>query len=196
MEYVYDIVLNFRDKYYDFYEWNKKDKIINIKKIPIYRINNKDYLNIKNNDVIINRKTIPKTNKMFLLASSKEVMGILLNNTGKVLKKSSLIFEELDDILLDISSIKHINIKYTIKKINAPRIISRVQEEKQKYINKYFKKIDKQKDEYLLKYLYYEIYKLEENDINIVYKKILKTDINKLYDSIKKVNIELKKLSF
>ncbi len=32
MEYVYDIVLNFRDKYYDFYEWNKKDKIINIKK--------------------------------------------------------------------------------------------------------------------------------------------------------------------
>ena len=73
---------------------------------------------------------------MFLLASSTDEMRILLNNTGKVLKKSSLIFEELDDILLDISSIKHINIKYTIKKINAPRIISRVQEEKQKYINK------------------------------------------------------------
>ena len=28
MEYIYDIVLNFNDCYYEFYEWNNKDKII------------------------------------------------------------------------------------------------------------------------------------------------------------------------
>ena len=33
MEYIYDIVLNFQDNYYDFYEWQKKDKIIPIKVI-------------------------------------------------------------------------------------------------------------------------------------------------------------------
>ena len=38
MEYIYDIVLNFNDCYYEFYEWNSKDKIINVKKIPVYRI--------------------------------------------------------------------------------------------------------------------------------------------------------------
>ena len=31
MEYIYDIVLNFNDCYYEFYEWNNKDKIINVK---------------------------------------------------------------------------------------------------------------------------------------------------------------------
>ena len=87
MEYIYDIVLNFKDRYYEFYEWKKKDKIINIKKIPIYKIKNKDYLNIKNNEVLINKKTLPKQNKMFLLASNKEIMGILLNNNGNIKPK-------------------------------------------------------------------------------------------------------------
>ena len=34
MEYVYDIVLNFDNYYYDFYEWKTTDKIINIKNDP------------------------------------------------------------------------------------------------------------------------------------------------------------------
>ena len=34
MEYIYDIVLNFNDCYYEFYEWKSTDKIINIKRIP------------------------------------------------------------------------------------------------------------------------------------------------------------------
>ena len=193
MEYVYDIVLNFMDKYYDFYEWKKKDRIINIKKIPIYKINNKDYLNIKNNEVLINKKSLPKQSKMFLLTNTKEVMGILLD---KKIKKSSLIFEESDDILKDAFSIKQIKILYTIKKINKQKNISRIEEEKRIYINNYFKKIDKLKDEYVLKYLYYELFNKEEANIDIVYKELLNTEINKLYNGIKKTNIELKKLSF
>ena len=27
MEYIYDIVLNFNDCYYEFYEWNSKDNL-------------------------------------------------------------------------------------------------------------------------------------------------------------------------
>ena len=34
MNFIYDIVLNFNKDYYDFFEWNKKDSVINIKKIP------------------------------------------------------------------------------------------------------------------------------------------------------------------
>ena len=199
MEYIYDIVLNFKDRYYEFYEWKKKDKIINIKKIPIYKIKNKDYLNIKNNEVLINKKTLPKQNKMFLLASNKEIMGVLLNNNGKVIKKSSLICEEADDIMEDISEIKTINILYEIKKVNKNPYLSRIDEDKIKYINNYFKKINIKKDEYLLKYLYYEVFSKTEDNVNIVHKellKLLKTDINKLYNGIKRVNIELKKLSF
>ena len=33
MNYIYDIVLNFNKDYYEFYEWKKSDKVINVKKI-------------------------------------------------------------------------------------------------------------------------------------------------------------------
>lgn len=196
MDYIYDIVLNFHEQYYDFYEWKPSDKIINIKRIPIYKISTKDYINIKNNEVTLERNTIPKTNKIFLITSGIEVMGIFIDNSGKVLKKSSLLFEESDDILEDKDEIKEINIKYIINKRYLNNYQSRITKEKKEYINNYLNNIDKYKDEYLLKYLYYDIYNLEEEDTNIIYNKLIdlsKNNFNKLYESIKKVNLELKK---
>ncbi len=196
MDYIYDIVLNFKEKYYDFYEWHKTDKLINIKKVPIYKISTKDYLKIKNNIVRIDRNSLPKNNKMFLITSGIEVMGILIDNKGKVIKKSSLIFEEADDILSDKDEIKYIGIKYQIISLNKALYISRINEEKNKYIDKYLKNINPQKEEYFLKYLYYDIYNKEEKNIDIIYKtliKLSKENLNKLYIHLKKVNDELKK---
>ena len=79
MDYIYDIVLNFHDVYYDFYEWDTGDKIINVKRIPIYKVSTEDYLNIKNHYVTINRNTIPKSNKMFLITNGIEVLGIIIS---------------------------------------------------------------------------------------------------------------------
>ena len=194
MDYVYDIVLNFHDTYYEFYEWKSTDKIINIKKIPIYKVSTKDYLNIKNNDIIIDSKTLSKTNKMFLITSGFEILGLYLDSNGKVLKKSSLIFEESDDILEDKDLFKNINIKYQIIKTNKITYQSRITKEKSKYIKKYLKSLDKTKDEYILKYIYYDIYNLIEEDSNIIYSKfqeLSKKDLNKIYQSIKRVKQEL-----
>lgn len=196
MDYIYDIILNFQDKYYEFYEWYPKDKIINIKKIPIYKINTKDYLNIKKNIVIIDRNTLTKTSKIFLLTNGIEVMGILLDNYGKTIKISSLLFEEADDILKDRDSIKLIDIKYRILKRRNSKLISRSNQEKQNYINNYLKSLNLTKDEYLIKYLYYDIYGIEEENINTTYNKLLslsKENYSLLYDHIQKVNCELKK---
>ena len=196
MDYIYDIILNFQEKYYEFYEWNNNDKIINIKKIPIYKISTIDYLNIKKHIVIIDRKTLPLSSKIFLLTNGLEIMGILQDNYGKVIKLSGLLFDESDDILRDRDNIKLINIKYRILKKRNNKLISRNNYEKQNYLNNYLKKIDLSKDEYLIKYLYYDIYGIEEKDANIIYKKLLslsKEKINLLYDSIQKLNLELKK---
>ena len=196
MDYIYDIVLNFQKEYYDFYEWSSKDKIINIRKVPIYKINNKDYLNIKLHYTKIELSTLPKQSKIFLLTNNLEVMGILIDNNGKVIKKSSLLFEEADDILEDRDEIKKIELKYQIIKKNNPHLISRIKKEKTSYIDCYLKKLDKQKDEYLIKYLYFEVYNTEENNIDIAYNKLLalsKKDIEKIYECINKVNLELKK---
>ncbi len=198
MDYIYDIILNFQPVYYDFYEWNSKDRIINIKRVPIYKIKHKDYLNIKYHNTIIDKKLLPNQNKIFLLTSGLEVMGILTDDKGKVIKKSSLLFEEADDILEDHDEIKRIDIKYQITKKNNINLASRIKKEKANYISHYLKKLDKQKDEYLMKYLYFEIFNIEEDNIDIIYNKLFelsKKDIDKTYECINKVNIELKKTS-
>ena len=195
MDYVYDIVLNFQKEYYEFYEWKSSDKIINVEKIPIYKISTKDYLNIKNNEVTINKDSIPKKNKMFLLTSGIEIIGIIINNNGKVIKKSSLIFEESDDVLKDKDEIKLINIKYHVDKVNKITYKSRISKERSNYIKEYLKKIDKIKDEYLIKYIYFEIFSTEEKNTDNAYNKLIelsKNDINRLYNAIKSVNLEIK----
>ena len=196
MDYIYDIVLNFQNNYYDFYEWKETDKVINIKKILVYKTTTEEYLNLKYNDVIIDNKTLPKQTKMFLITNGVEVMGLLLDNSGKIIKRSSLLFDEADEVLEEKEVIKELPLKYK-KNISKLHIsYSRLITEKTKFLTKYFSKIDINKDEYLLKYIYYDIFNKEENNINKVYKELtnlIKENIDKLYNSIKKVSIELKK---
>ena len=196
MDYIYDIVLNFQNNYYEFYEWKTTDKIINIKKILAYLVSNQDYLNLKYNEVILDRKLLPKQIKIFLITNGIEVMGLLLDNEGKIIKRSSLLLDEADDILEDKETLKQLPLKYIKNKEKKHNIYNRLLEEKINFIQKYFSNIDIQRDEYLLKYIYYEIYNIEEDNINKVYKQLkelIKNDINKIYKSIKKVSIELKK---
>ena len=64
MKYIYDLELNFKNKYYDFYEWEKKDKITHIKKIPSYKVTDEDIYNLKYNYIKIN-KDFKKLHKYF-----------------------------------------------------------------------------------------------------------------------------------
>ena len=89
-----------------------------------------------------------------------------------------------------------IDIKYRILKRRNSKLISRPNQEKQNYINNYLKSLNLTKDEYLIKYLYYDIYGIEEENINNTYNKLLslsKENYSLLYDHIQKVNCELKK---
>jgi len=95
MDYIYDIVLNFQSNYYDFYEWRETDKIINIKKILVYKTNDENYLNLKYNEIILDNQLLPKQTKMFLVTNGVEVMGIMLDNQGKLIKRSSLLLTKL-----------------------------------------------------------------------------------------------------
>lgn len=119
MEYIYDIVLNFNDCYYEFYEWNNKDKIINVKKIPVYRINDIDYLSFKYNKVSIINKFNQNYN-IYLVTNTLEVMAIMLDKSGNIIKRSSLLLEEADEVLeisekLEISTITYKKIFLKIK---------------------------------------------------------------------------------
>lgn len=202
MTYIYDILLNFKDELYDFYDWNKIDNIIHIRKIPIFKIDTKDLINIKNNNIIIDEKileqiknkaeiftpkNIKKMEYMFLLSDGKYVLGAL--KQGRKIKKSSLLIDEEMDILEEIDNLDYIKIEYKIiNKEYNDELKTRKQKETEKFIKKELNKIKKEDDK--LKYLYYECFnEKEENIEKIIYKiteNISNLDINKkLYNFFK-----------
>lgn len=183
MNYIYDIVLNFQDNYYQFFEWKRNDKIKNIYKISIYRVTDQDLNILKNNKVKIENtflNKIKEDNKkhkkiMCLVSNTKISIGLLIAPDGTILKRSSLLFEEEEEAneiskLLDITPIKYLeNIKIT------PRNKLRIEIEKKDTLLYYINKIN---NEITLKYLYYEYFKEECNNIKEI-KNTLKKELEK-----------------
>ncbi len=206
MIYIYDILLNFKDELYDFYDWNKNDNIIHIRKIPLIKIKEKDLVNIKNNNVKFDEETLnqikdkteiftPKISKKIeyitLLSDGNYVIGLQIE--GKKIKKSSLLIDEELDILEDVNNLDFMNINYKIinKGINN-ELKTRKQRETEKFIKKGINKI--KNDEEKLKYLYYECFdKKEENKEKILHKmlnNINNLDVNKkIYNFLKLIEV-------
>lgn len=56
MNYIYDITLNFnKNNLYEFYEWKEEDDAEFILKIPMFKVNTEDIINIKYGDIIVNK---------------------------------------------------------------------------------------------------------------------------------------------
>lgn len=183
MTYIYDIALNFQDNYYQFFEWNKHDKIKNLSKLPIYHVTDEDILNFKNNKVKVDISTIQKfkeentkRGKIILLVSNSIItIGLLFDLEGNVLKKSSLIYEEEDEA-------NDIAMHLPLTKITYQEIIPineenklRIEIEKKETLIHYIKE---NKDKILLKYLYYEYFHQENNNLEQI-KKYLLNEIEK-----------------
>ena len=117
-------------------------------------------------------------------------MAIMLDKSGNIIKRSSLLLEEADEVLEISEKLEVTNITY---KKNIPQdrnIISRSIKEKYNFIASFFKNINLNKDKYLLKYIYYDIYNIIDDDINKIYNKLLnEKNINKIYNSIKNLLI-------
>ncbi len=179
MSYIYDIVLNFQNNYYNFFEWKRTDKLKNIIKLPLYKVSDEDIINLKYNKVtvsldFINKlKTDNKKNKQLicLVSNNKISIALLFNQRGKLLKRSSLIFEEEEEAVevsrhLPITKIEYIeNIKI------IPKDKLRIEKEKKNKLIKYIKTTN---DIMTLKYLYYEYYEKEIEDIIEIKKCLLK----------------------
>ena len=64
MNYYYDIVVNFQDTNYMFYDWNEKDNIEFIKKIPIFQVTTntlKDFIKLySGNEIFTQSKSFIK----------------------------------------------------------------------------------------------------------------------------------------
>lgn len=194
MSYIYDILLNFHEQLFDFYDWNKSDNIIHIKRIPLLKISSNKLTEIINSEVIFNNdlleiideKTEVYTNRKTriikyacLLTDGLRVIGI---NVGKNNQYSKLLLDEEYDVLEVSSRLKESCISYQIinkKEKNNYRTRKEI-EQKQKAL-KELNLIIKKDNPAELKYLYYDCFNEKTDNIefikDVLYEKVLSGEI-------------------
>ena len=128
MNYIYDIVLNFNKEYFEFFQWKKGDKIINVKKIPVFRVSSTDIKNFKYNQVKLNSDFIDKITDltcfyskmnyryMCLVSDTNESLALMFDKSGSLIKKSSLVFDEEEEVNYEIEKEEEIKIDYAENK--------------------------------------------------------------------------------
>ena len=191
MNYIYDIVLNFNSNYYEFYEWNKNDNIINIRKIPKFKVDNQTYYDFKFNDITVKNDFLKliedetsiylgNTNKyMCIITNSKEAIGVMFNKNGLIIKKSSLIIDEENEVLELAYDIENTRIDYQVNRVcKKMRLVSRSEGEKKKKIINNLNHLFKINNYELIRYIYYDAFLKEEKDVNKIYDELINV-INK-----------------
>jgi hypothetical protein len=199
MNYIYDILLNFNDMLYDFYDWNVSDTILHIRRIPLILISSKTLNDIKENEIEFDIEFLEKIKnktEYFVGRNIKILKNTCLFTDGMDVialkidenKCSSLIIEEELDILEDIRSKKQ-EIKYQIiKKRDSLGLKTRRQYEMEKMVLKKLKELKLENNNSKISYLYYECFNEKESNTDII--------LNKFYNSINKPDIILKLSDF
>ena len=203
MNYIYDVILDFQKEYYDFYEWNKNDNIFHMRKIPILKINEKQFNEIKNNIVqfskattkLFNFKTaerfkqnnITKMKYTIIISTENQAMGIKINKNGIIQLKSSLLPDEQDDVIEIIKFQNDAKLEYKIIKNNKNNNFkTRFEIENENFIYNELDKVYEQKNIQKLNYIYLECFNKQVPNIDLAYKK-LKSEISKTNENFKKI---------
>lgn len=198
MNYIYDVLANFHEELYDFFDWNTSDNISHIRKIPLFKINTKSLNDIKNNQVIFDEEFLEKiyqrtevfTNRSVkgisyacLLTDGSYVMAIQVTKSNS-LEKSHLLIEEELEVIDSSSRLKEYNINYTIRK---PKAISpfrtRKQLEMERFLKKELANLKKEKDSRKISYLYYECFNEKIEDSNKILE-LIDNSLEKNFDLI------------
>lgn len=109
MNYIYDILVNFQDRLYDFYEWNVEDEITHIRKIPLFYVPKKvlddlkfgkikiegDFLKqLEQRTEIFTDKNVRGLPYVGLFCDGKEAIVVSFNKKGVSTSKSRLLVED------------------------------------------------------------------------------------------------------
>lgn len=204
MNYIYDILINFNEKLYDFFEWNLNDNIEHIKKIPIFKIDNYAFNDILNNEIvfedefkiqifnkteIFTNKNVKKIEYACLFSDGMDVIALRMDKNKNL--RSKLLIDEDVEVLEFCSNLDKYNIEYTVKnKIKNEPFKTRKQIEKRNFIIDNIKKLNHENDINKLIYLYYECFNEKELNKNKILKKLnQETENEKLYKFFKLLQI-------
>lgn len=208
MNYIYDVLLNFNDKLYEFYDWNKSDDVKHVRRVPIFKISTKQLLDIKNNNIIIDKsfldliinkteyfsnRKVEKIKYSCIFSDGEKVLGVLFNSNGESIKYSSMLIDEEAEVNELCSEMKDYLLNIDINKKNIiSDLKTRLDMEKEQFILNEIKALKDNKKNDKLKYIYYDCFDKKEESVSKIIDEIklkLKQnnfDIrNKLYDLLK-----------
>ena len=185
MNYYYDLLLNFNEIYYMFYEWECDDVIEKIKKIPIFHIDNNTFISIINNKIKVNKdfvkslynKTKLKNNGELeyacIFSDGKNSVGVEFDTSGIIINKSSLLLEDEININEFMYNTNKIDLEYEIIEKEKVRYLSRQDYKIKKIIKIELDNIYMNKNLSKLKYIYLEWFNKLDDNIDNMYKKMI-----------------------
>lgn len=200
LNYYYDITLNFdMENIWEFYEWEEDDCFSYIKKIPLYRVSFETLKDFMTYSIKVDESFVLKNAHQteikgkdeiyasFLISDTKNSLAVMLNEEGNVIALSKTLVEDDNNINEFMYTITEVKIPY--QKLEKRKIRKSLrQEEKVKNLilvelNTLLSEQKKEK----LKYLYYEWFLKEEEDIHEMYAEMveqLKKPINETLSRI------------
>lgn len=191
MNYIYDILLNFDTNLYDFYDWNTTDDITHIRKVPVFKINNKTYRDIKYNKIKVEQNFVTKIKKrcetfedrqiideVSLFSNGKEAIAIKFEN-GINKYKSLLLLDEEEEIIEACERMNYSLINYeVIEKSRGFLFETKKEYEKKIYLNEEINRLVLQKEEEKLKYIFFECFNKKEEDLSKIVEELNKNISN------------------
>ena len=197
MNYLYDIVLNFNDKnLYEYFDWDSEDYLINIKKVPFFKVDYKTIYDIYNYKVKINKAILKKINCIYykklnidyiiVISNKEKTLGLGIDKDGNVLYKSCLTYE--DEIYSNklVESMKEKKITYKIIDKKIKNYVLRSESIKKSILYKEFKKRYYLKNYDVLRYFYLEVFDMDCENIKDAYVSLVK-GLDKYLDKYDKV---------
>ena len=181
MNYYYDLVLNFNETAFMFYEWNENDVIELIKKIPLFSVNNKVLKDLIYNEIVVDKEFLNLIEDkcelkngtlkyVALFASKNGAIALEFNNDGKSISRSFLQVDDEIGVTEMLYTIPLFKFDYTLgQKIKINKNL-RIEEDIKKFIELEIDSLYKKGNFDKLKYLYNEWFLKDSNDLNIIYK--------------------------
>lgn len=183
MNFYYDLVLNFNEIAFMFYEWFDDDNIELIKKIPVFSVSNKVLKDLIYNDVIVDKEFLDliknkcelknKTLKYVALFASKNgAIALEFNNEGKSIYRSFLQIDDEIGVIEMLYTLPQFKLNYELeRKINTNNNL-RIENNIRNFIKVEIDSLYKQGNFDKLKYLYNEWFLKDNNDFSEIYKEM------------------------
>lgn len=210
MKNTYDILVNFKNRAYEFYEWNKNDDIKHIKVIPTFRVSIGCLLDFSNSNLLVSKdflKKIENKTEIFckglvrteayacILFCDDKAMAFTFDSNGNLTGKSNLLFDEADDVIASCFNLEETLIDYNVISVcNIKENYTRKECKIIEALLKYLTSIYENKRNFEIKYMYLECFDKESNDEEKAYNELVNNVKNANFNVIEKLRSLIKVL--